>query len=234
MKNLLLLIISLLYFSCKNGSEPSKKNEIVVEQRTNNESETFTKTIINNKEIKEAYGFFNGEGGSDLTGAISNFTLEIPENIFDKNTHEIKFNHSKKTSPLMLKLGKYYIKGIESDNDYIENNKEDTFYCMDALTMNTYNKMYEELKSLDKEAFLEVLHFDFIVIPDEKNNFVIESIKEIENSKEFIEIYEGKGIRNNKFIIEGKFQVKIMKASSKEEFTIQSQFKTEYDYSYTE
>ncbi|WBX75865.1 hypothetical protein PG911_14595 [Tenacibaculum ovolyticum] len=244
MKNFFLLLIFLSIFSCKKNSESSKNNKIVIKNTNiiesddyndaNNQSETYLKVKINNEEVKEIYGNFNGEGGSKLTGSLSNFVLEVPENIFAKNTHNIKLNHSKKSLPPMLKLGRYNIKGLESDKDYIENNKEDTFYCMNALTMNTYNKLLEVYKTLNKDALLEVLHFNFVVVPDEKNNFTIESIKEINNAKEFFEISNGKGIRNNKFIIEGKFQIKLMKISSKEEFLVQSKFKTEYDYGYNE
>lgn len=220
MKNLLFLLLILSTSSCKNNSKTSKGNEVLIENKDkqdhNNESKTYLKTQINGKEIKETYCDFSG-GGSTVSGLINELKIEFTKDVFGKKNFIIKFNCTKKTLPPKLQLGTYNLKGFESDQDYIENNKEDTFYCNDAITMNVYTNIIEKYPNITKDIFLSTFGTDLVVMPDEKNKFYIESIEEI---------------NDDEFLIKGNFQLKLMKFPSKEEFLFSSQFKTEYDYSY--
>jgi len=239
MKKILFVLSIAFLFSCKNNAEPTKDNQTAIEniddqQDTNTtEPETYLRLQINGEQIKDAYGSFTG-GGSKASGLISKFTLEVPKGIFGEELYEIKFNHTKKTLPPSLNPDIFTIKGFESDQDYFENNKENAFYSLDALTMGTYKKMVETFGKMDKEAFLNAVKFDFVVIPDPENKLIIASMEEVKGAKEFTEISNGKGIRKNEFLVEGKLHLKLLKVASKEEFIITSAFKTIYEYEYTD
>ena len=156
------------------------------------------------KIIKEAKGTFNDDE-------------DAVKNVFGKKNYIAKFKNTKKTSPPKLQVGTYNIKGIESDQDYFENNKEDAFYFSNAITMNAYTNILEKYPNINEEVFLSNFGTDLIIMPDGKNKFYIELIEEINDGE---------------FLIKGNFQLKLMKYPSKEEFIFSSQFITEYNYDY--
>ncbi|WP_109301234.1 hypothetical protein [Aquimarina sp. AU474] len=241
MKNFFLLSICIILFSCKQNPKPQIDNTIsqetiIPEQHGSdnnheNQSANFVKVQINNKEIQGVNFEFKGSGSKEI-GLTNELSFEIPEGIFDDKYHEIYFNAKKNTLPHMLEVGSYTIDGIESDEKFLKN--ESYVYCTKALNIDTYNKMLETYGTMNKEDFLKILHFDFVIIPDDKNKFNIESIEEIKGEKEFTEIAGGKGMTINAFLIKGDFQLKLMQVATKKEFIIKSQFKSEYNYNYSD
>lgn len=220
MKNLFLLLIILSISSCKKNSKTTNSDEEPIEnidtKNNNQESKTYLKAQINGKEITETYGEFSG-GGSKVSGLVNLLKIEFTKDVFGKKNYIAKFKNTKKTSPPKLQVGTYNIKGIESDQDYFENNKEDAFYFSNAITMNAYTNILEKYPNINEEVFLSNFGTDLIIMPDGKNKFYIELIEEINDGE---------------FLIKGNFQLKLMKYPSKEEFIFSSQFITEYNYDY--
>ncbi|WP_062060210.1 hypothetical protein [Aquimarina longa] len=241
MKDFFLLLLLLTTFSCKNTSKPENKNTtpketIHTENHThyddsNTPSENYLKFQVNDKEIKEVSYNFSSTGTKDI-GLKSKFNFEIPQDVFDDKIHEIYFSALKNSLPHKLQVGSYSIEGIENDQSVLK--KDDKFYCMKALSLSTYQKMVETYGKMSEEDFLKVIHFDFIVLPDDNNKFNIQSIKKIPGTKEFIEISDGKGMTRNTFLIQGNIQLKLMKISSKKEFIINTQFRSNYEYTYSD
>ncbi|SNY95120.1 hypothetical protein [Flagellimonas pacifica] len=240
-KLFILLAILFANVSCKNNSEISKDGEPLTSNKTIDESvydnvegqsDTFLKIQINGQEMKGVGCIFKGAGMS-VTGLVNEFNFSFPASAFGEKDAELNFSWTKKTLPAELKLGSYNIKGIESDQDFFENNKEDMFYCK-ASTINVYKKVVEEYGELDKELLSQFIPFDFAVIPNEKNKFNIESIEQVNGAEEFTEISNGKGIRNNVLLVKGSLYIKLMQVSSKKEFVVSAKFKSEYDYNYSD
>ncbi len=243
MKKIFILLILLLAFSCKKNSTVKKEitsekenikldnqNTSTTETYNNNESNNRLTFKINAKQIKDIETDFYG-AGSKTTGLTNELSFDIYEQVFDAPNYRFNFSLVKNSNPPMLEVGKYPIHGFTSDATF--NTKENSFYCVQILESDPYKKLQEEYKNLDKDSFIKVIGFDFVIIPDENNAFNITSIKEIKNSKEVTKISEEMSMIKNEFLITGDLKLKVMKVSSEKEFVISCNFTSEYNYSFS-
>ena len=243
MKRLFILLILLLAFSCKNTSTSEKdikieEEKIKLEESSSSNAESHNTNgskdqltfKINTRIIKDIETDFYG-AGSKTTGLTNELSFDIYEQVFDAPNYRFNFSLVKNSNPPMLEVGKYPIHGFTSDATF--NTKENSFYCVQILESDPYKKLQEEYKNLDKDSFIKVIGFDFVIIPDENNAFNITSIKEIKNSKEVTKISEEMSMIKNEFLITGDLKLKVMKVSSEKEFVISCNFTSEYNYSFS-
>ena len=237
MKHQLYLLFLFLGLACQQSTTskstaPKSVTGTTLDTTARLSTDSYTSTVLNGKVITPTYIIFNG-AGSQLSGVVSQLTIEFPENTFNNGIYELHFKGTKKTLPPNIIIGTYRINGINAYKNYFDHDNEHTFYCTDAVSMDTYNKMFETYGDQQQDAFLEVLHFDLVVVPDPNNTFTITAIEQRPGTEEIIETASGKDITRNAFMITGTLQVKLMEASTKALYTISCDFKEEYNYEYS-
>lgn len=239
-KNFLLFIILITTISC-NQKTASKEKDKVLEETIDKkelynvntsssksvESDMYCKIELNKENI-ELGGFeLNGSGSTEL-GLTSSLTVELLEEVHEKYFSKLSLRSLIKSGAPKLQKGTYTIQGSGDPEKLFKN--ESNFYLLEALDMDSYKKLLNAYGEMDKNDFLKYLSLDLVIIPDGKNLLNIDTIEEIANSKEITKLSDKMSNIKEQLLITGNFQLKLMKISTEEIFTVNSKFKGTYDY----